>query len=232
MRAPYGKRYRKPDDEKKDLSLVLSKVKREVRDYQVPVVTMIATNKGDPFKVLIATVLSLRTRDETTLAASDRLFSAADTPSGIKALGEKKVAKLIYPVGFYPTKAKNIIRICSILLEQYGGKVPRTMAELLALPNVGRKTANLVLTLGYGIVDGIAVDTHCHRIPNRMGFIQTKAPDQTEKVLMELLPKKAWGTFNDAFVAFGQGRCKPIGPRCEGCPVREWCDYGTERNAQ
>lgn len=209
----------------KTLLAILKTLKKEVKKYDVPVVTMIASNKGDPFKVLIATVLSLRTRDETTLAAAQRLFAKASSPKKMLQLKEKEIATLIYPVGFYNTKAKNIHKICSILMQEHGGNVPKTMQQLLAFPNVGRKTANLVLTLGHGIVEGIAIDTHCHRIPNRMKIIKSRNPDETEERIMQLLPKRYWATFNDVFVAFGQGRCKPIGPVCRGCPVENYCAY-------
>lgn len=220
-----GEKQHTEKEKSKTLTTVLRILKKEARNYNVPVVTMIATNKGNPFKVLIATVLSLRTRDEMTLEASKRLFAAASTPKTMLKLGEKEIAKHIYPVGFYNIKAKNIEKICDILLQEHNAKVPKTMSELLQLPNVGRKTANLVLTLGHGIVEGIAIDTHCHRIPNRMGIITTKDPDATEQAIMRLLPKKEWIHFNDVFVAFGQGRCKPIGPLCKDCPVTQYCNY-------
>jgi len=209
---------------------IINLVKKDVRKYKVPVITMIANNKGKPFKILISTVLSLRTRDETTLEATKRLFKEAKTPKRMIELGEENIKKLIYPVGFYKTKAKNIIKICKILIDKHKGKVPKTMEELLELPNVGRKTANLVLTLGYGIVEGIAIDTHCHRIPNRIGIIKTKTPEETEKAIMKILHKRYWNTFNDNFVAFGQGRCRPLYPKCYDCPIRNECGYYKKHN--
>ena len=222
----------KNDKKKKREGLIkiIKLVEKDVKNYNVPVVTMIANNKGNPFKILISTILSLRTRDETTLKATERLFEKAKTPEEMYKLSEKQIQKLIYPVGFYRVKAKNIKKVCKIIIDKHKGKTPRTMKDLLELPNVGRKTANLVLTLGYGIIDGIAIDTHCHRIPNRIGIIKTKTPEDTEKEIMNILPKRYWNRFNDNFVAFGQGRCKPIGPRCINCPVKEFCAYYKKHN--
>ena len=216
-------------EKQKKFIKILNLVRKEVKNYDVPVITMIANNKGKPFKILISTVLSLRTRDKTTLKATNNLFKKIKTPEDILRLGEKKLSKLIYPVGFYNTKSKNIIKICNILINKHNSKVPKSMGELLKLPNVGRKTANIVLTLGFNIIDGIAIDTHCHRIPNRLGIINTKTPEETEKAIMKILPKKYWDKFNDNFVAFGQGKCKPLNPDCNDCVLRKMCEYGKEK---
>lgn len=176
----------------------------------------------DPFKVLIATKLSLRTKDETTAVASERLFAVADTPEAMLALSEKKIQKLIYPVGFYKTKAKTIKRVCKILLEAYDGVVPDEIDELVTLPGVGRKTANLVLIEGYKKL-AMCVDTHVHRISNRWNYVTTKNPDETETALRATLPKKYWIRYNELLVSFGQHRCHPVSPRCSTCPIKQQC---------
>ena len=190
--------------------------------WRPPIVTEIALKKRDPFKVLISTVLSLRTKDEVTARASQSLFTIADTPAAMHGLPLSRIRKAIYPAGFYKTKARNIHDICGVLLKQYGGKVPADMEKLLALRGVGRKTANLVLTLGFGL-PGICVDTHVHRISNRLGVVRTKTPDETEMRLREILPKRHWIIFNDLLVAYGQHLCRPISPRCSECAVAGLC---------
>jgi len=191
--------------------------------WDVPIVTLVAETSNDPFKVLISTVLSLRTKDETTSEASKRLFKLADNPSDMLGLTEKEIIKAIYPVGFYKTKAKNIRSICHDLLSKYGSKVPDEIDELLKLKGVGRKTANLVVTLGYN-KPGICVDTHVHRISNRLGYIKTKTPDETETVLRKKLPEKYWVDYNSLLVSFGQHLCRPISPFCSRCPIEKYCD--------
>ena len=177
---------------------------------------------GTAFEVLVSTILSLRTKDEVTAQAAARLFEKARTPESLIALGEERTARLIYPVGFYPTKAKRLMDISRILIDQYKGQVPDTMEALLALPGVGRKTANLVLVEGFGI-PAICVDTHVHRISNRIGYVKTKTPEQTEMVLRKKLPKKHWVNYNELLVAFGQVICRPISPFCSNCPVNQMC---------
>ncbi len=204
-------------------------VREMVEEWREPAVTQVS-RRCDPFKVLIACVLSLRTKDEVTAQASSRLFAEADTPEAILCLSERKIADLIYPAGFYRTKSKNIRKICSILLERYDGKVPQEIDELLELPGVGRKTANLVVTIGYRL-PGICVDTHVHRISNRWGYVETRTPDQTEFTLREHLPKKYWIEFNDLLVTFGQNLCVPISPRCSLCRLSRSCGkVGVERS--
>ncbi len=203
-----------------NISEVLDIVRKTVSKFERPAVSVVAD--GDPFKVLIATILSARTKDEVTIKASRKLFSAADNPYDMIKLGEKKISELIYPVGFYRNKAKNIIQICKELVKKYGGKVPDTMEELLKLKGVGRKTANLVLILGYDKM-GICVDTHVHRITNRWGYVKTRTPEETEMELRKKLPKKHWKEINELLVSFGQHICKPVKPQCNTCPIQKLC---------
>lgn len=205
------------------LDRVLTILQKEVRKWDVPIVTLIAERTRDPFRVLVSTLLSLRTKDETTTEASRRLFGRATTPETMLKIPVAEIRDLIYPVGFYKRKAQNLLDVSRILLTRYGGKVPDDLDTLLELPGVGRKTANLVLTLGYG-KPGICVDTHVHRISNRFGYVETKAPDHTEMALREKLPSEWWIPINDILVAFGQSLCKPISPWCSRCPVSEFCE--------
>jgi endonuclease-3 len=175
-----------------------------------------------PFRVLISCILSLRTQDATTAKASHRLFALADSPETMLKLTAKKIEKLIYPVGFYRTKAKDILEICQTLIDRYAGQVPDSIDELLKFRGVGRKTANLVVTLGYRKA-GICVDTHVHRISNRWGYVKTKTPEKTEFALRDKLPKKYWIEFNDLLVSFGQHLCRPISPVCSQCPIANYC---------
>ena len=212
------------------LDKVLTVLQKECTKWKVPIVTQVAERSKDPFRVLISTLLSLRTKDEVTTEASRRLFLRAKTPKTMLNLSAAEIRKLIYPVGFYKRKAKNILDVCRILMDRYDSRVPDDLDELLKLPGVGRKTANLVVTLGYG-KPGICVDTHVHRITNRLGYVTTKVPDQTEMVLREKLPKKWWIPINDILVAFGQTLCKPISPWCSRCPVENLCERtGVDRS--
>jgi endonuclease-3 len=185
-------------------------------------VSEVARRNSDPFRVLVATMISLRTKDDVTRAAADRLLAAAPTPSALAALPAPRIARLIYPAGFYRTKSRNLRDAARILVSERGGAVPRSMEELLALPGVGRKTANLVRNLGYGL-PGICVDTHVHRISNRMGWVATRTPAQTELSLMEGLPERHWIPINELLVRYGQAVCTPISPRCSVCAVSRWC---------
>ena len=213
----------------KDINKVVRILGKEVRKWDVPVIIFMAVSTGDPFKVLISTVLSLRTKDETTADASKRLFGKASTPEEIVKLGQKRVAKLIYPVGFYNVKAKNIINISKKLVSEYNSEVPDDLDELLTFEGVGRKTANLVITAGFN-KPGICVDIHVHRISNRLGYIKTKNPDKTEMVLREKLPKKHWIDYNYILVSFGQHLCRPVSPFCSRCPIEKYCmKVGVER---
>lgn len=208
--------------ERKNIGRVLSALRREAEKWNVPVVTLTAVTSGNPFRVLVSTVLSLRTKDETTAEASRRLFAEADTPAGILGLGEKKIRNLIYPVGFYRVKAKNIVGMCEKLLDEYGGEVPDTVEELLGFRGVGRKTANLVVSLGYS-KPAICVDIHVHRISNRWGFVNTENPLETEMALRDALPRKYWIEYNSLLVALGQSVCRPVSPFCSRCPVSGRC---------
>lgn len=199
-------------------------VKREIRQWQEPVVGVVArTSDRDPFRILISCLLSLRTKDKTTSEASARLFSLAHTPSGLLALPLKRIEGAIYPVGFYRTKAKAIHAICRRLLDVYGGKVPESIDELLTLPGVGRKTANLVVTVGYNKL-GICVDIHVHRISNRWGYVKTQTPEETERALRDRLPARYWITYNDLLVPYGQNICVPVSPFCSRCKLADMCD--------
>ncbi len=205
------------------LEKVLRILRREIRKWKVPAVGVIADDAVDrPFETLISTILSLRTKDAVTEQASRRLLAAAPTPESIAVLTLSRIEKLIYPVGFYRTKAKNLRETCRILLTRHGGRVPRSIEDLLLLPGVGRKTANLVVTIGYGDY-GICVDTHVHRITNLWGYVRTKTPEETEFALRKKLPRKYWKTYNDLLVTFGQNLCVPVSPWCSRCPVEQYC---------
>jgi len=175
-----------------------------------------------PFRLLVACVISLRTKDEVTAEASRRLFAIAPDPERLADLDVERIAKAIYPAGFYNTKARQLKEIGRILRDDYGGEVPPDESPLLALPGVGRKTANLVLGLGFGI-PAICVDTHVHRISNRLGLVNTKTPEKTERALNQVLPRDLWVPINDLLVTFGQNRCHPTSPRCTGCPLDDLC---------
>lgn len=182
------------------------------------------STNGDPFRVLIATVLSQRTKDAVTAAASSRLFAKFPRPKNLAEANTRTIARLIKPVGFYKTKAKAVKRIAQIILKEYHGKVPREMEKLLELPSVGRKTANCVLVFGFK-EPAIPVDTHVHRIFNRIGVVTTKTPEETEEELTRLVDRRDWLPLNDVFVKFGQMICKPIGPRCPVCPLTDRCEW-------
>jgi endonuclease-3 len=183
---------------------------------------VVAAESRDPFRVLIACILSLRTQDTTTGPAAARLFALADTPAAMLKLTPRQIERAIYPVGFYRTKARAIRAICRDMLERFGGRVPDEIDDLLTFTGVGRKTANLVVTMGYG-KPGICVDTHVHRISNRLGYIKTRNPEETEQALRRQLPRRYWIGYNDLLVSFGQNVCTPISPRCSRCPVRALC---------
>jgi endonuclease-3 len=213
-----------------DIHKAMEILEREYPRWREPIVTRMAREKRDPFKVLISCILSLRTQDKTTKEASQRLYALAETPQDMVKLGEEEIARAIYPVGVYRNKARQIKEICRILLEEYGGQVPDDLDELLKLPGVGRKTANLVLTRGFD-KPGICVDTHVHRICNRWGYVKTKTPEETEMALRKKLPPQYWKRINDLLVAFGQNVCRPISPLCSECPLKEMCPrVGVERH--
>ncbi|MEK6776223.1 MAG: endonuclease III [bacterium] len=206
-----------------DIDAVVRILKKEVRKWKVPIVGQVAERTRDPFQVLISCILSLRTQDGTTAAASERLFRVAKTPDALSRITARKIERLIYPVGFYRVKARNIREISRRLIESYDSKVPDEIDELLKLPGVGRKTANLVVIIGYNKY-GICVDTHVHRITNRWGYVKTGSPEKTEFALREKLPRKHWKIINDLLVTYGQNLCRPIGPHCEDCRIYRYCD--------
>ncbi len=213
-----------------DIHRAMEILEREYPKWKEPIVTRMAREKRDPFKVLISCILSLRTQDRTTKEASRRLYALADNPRDMVKLSQEDVARAIYPVGFYRNKARHIKEICRILLEEYGGRVPDDLDALLKLPGVGRKTANLVLTRGFN-KPGICVDTHVHRICNRWGYVKTKTPEETEMVLRKKLPPRYWLRINDLLVAFGQNVCRPISPLCSQCPLEDMCPkIGVDRH--
>jgi endonuclease-3 len=202
-----------------EIDEVMRRVRRAVRAWGAPVAGRFA---ADPFTTLVSCILSLRTRDETTLGASQRLFRRARTPRGLLRLTPEEIEHEIYPVGFYRTKAKTLRELARALIERYAGSVPDDLDELLTLPGVGRKTANLVVTLAFRRY-GICVDTHVHRISNRWGYVRTRTPDETEQALRERLPRRWWRAYNDLLVSFGQNLCHPTSPWCSRCPVADLC---------
>lgn len=204
------------------LHAILRILKKIIPQWEVPAVGKIAERHRTPFHVLISTLISLRTKDQVTNEASQRLFELANTPQEMVRLTPRQIEKAIYPAGFYKTKARTILGVCRTLLEKYNGVVPDDVDELTQMKGVGRKTANLVVTLGYHKL-GICVDTHVHRISNRWGYIKTKTPDETEQVLRKKLPRQYWIIYNDLLVTFGQNLCVPISPWCSRCPVDKYC---------
>ncbi len=205
-----------------DIEKVVASIAKAMKHLPDPSVTLVGKKWKSPFLVLISCILSLRTKDETTLPASERLFAIAHTPETLLKVPLDKIEKAIYPVGFYKTKARTIHGICHDILEKFGGEVPQEIDELLTMKGVGRKTANLVLTEGFGKL-GVCVDTHVHRISNRLGYVKTKTPEETEWALREKLPKKFWIEYNALLVTWGQNVCKPISPLCSECPVKDIC---------
>jgi endonuclease-3 len=197
---------------------------REIDGLELPAVEKISeSSQEDPFQVLIGTLLSARTQDATTAAASERLFAVAHTPKTMAALTVKQIERLIYPVSFYRHKARHVKATCQILAGRFHSRVPSTMEELLTLPGVGRKTANLVLILAFKSVKNICVDTHVHRISNRLGWVKTVSPDETEQALYEATPARWWPIINLYLVTWGQNVCRPVYPRCGECVISKWC---------
>jgi endonuclease III len=204
------------------IGVILRGLQRTAPRWRPTALAVVADQTRDPFRVLVACLLSLRTQDTTTGPAAGRLFALADTPRTMLELTPRQIERAIYPVGFYRTKARVILRLCRDLLDRFGGRVPDDLDTLLTLDGVGRKTANLVVTMGFG-KPGICVDTHVHRISNRLGYVRTRTPEETEMALRAKLPRPYWIGYNDLLVAFGQNVCTPISPRCSVCPVRERC---------
>ena len=206
-------------------------MERATRGLEEPAVEKIAEEtREDPFQVLISTMLSAQTRDPVTAEASARLFRVARTPRTMAALPVPKIQKLIYPVSFYRVKARNVKETCHQIIERFGGRVPATMEELLTLPGVGRKTANLVLILSHASRDNICVDTHVHRISNRLGWVKTATPEETEQALYKATEQRWWANINLYLVTWGQNVCRPVYPRCGDCALASICPkIGVER---
>ena len=206
-----------------DIEKIYSILKKEVAHYKVPVVDLIKIQTNDPHKVLIATILSARTKDETTVKVCERLFKKVNKAQDLEKLSVDKIEKLIYPVGFYKTKARHLKELPRVLKEKFNGIIPQTVEELIELPGVGRKTANLVVAVGFN-KPGMCVDTHVHKITNRLGYVKTKTPFETEMELRKKLPKQYWEKINSLLVAYGQNTCRPISPWCSRCVIREYCN--------
>ena len=210
------------------ISYILREVRRMVYGSKDKRATALAelqeTEEGDPFRILIGTILSHRTKDENTARASENLFAKYKTPYELASADPDVVRKLIHPSGFYNMKTRNIMRASQQLVSDFGGQVPDTVEELLTIHSVGRKTANCVLVYAFN-KPAIPVDTHVHRISNRLGLVRTKTPEETEEALVKSVPKRYWLDLNDLFVRFGQTTCKPIGPRCSSCTLTSDCPY-------
>jgi endonuclease-3 len=205
-----------------DMDKIIERIERELADKELPIVSLLAEDKSDPFKILISTLLSLRTKDEVTAVAAERLFALAQTPEEMATIPAEEIRAAIYPVGFYRNKAETILETCRTLIVNYRSQVPDTIEELLKLRGVGRKTANLVVALGFN-KPGICVDIHVHRISNRLGYVDTKTPEETEFSLRKKLPEKFWIQYNTLMVSFGRNICRPVSPLCSICPVSDLC---------
>jgi endonuclease III len=205
-----------------NIRTIISLIEKDIKKKELPIVTKLAEENRDPFKVLISTLLSLRTKDEVTSVATEKLFALATTPAEMEKLKEQEIQKAIYPVGFYRNKAETIINVCRILINRFDSHVPENIEDLLTIRGVGRKTANLVVSLGYNR-PGICVDTHVHRISNRLGYVRTKTPEETEFALREKLPAEYWIKYNTLMVSFGKNTCRPVSPLCSLCPVLKYC---------
>ena len=205
-----------------DIDKIIKILRDTTKKWREPIVTELTKKTRDPFKILISTIISLRTKDDVTREASKRLYELAGTPEDMLRLDPADIEKAIYPAGFYRNKVKTILNVCTILLEKYQGRVPDDLDALLLIKGVGRKTANLVITMGYGKA-GICVDTHVHRISNRLGYVSTRTPEETEFALRGKLPGEYWIEYNDLLVTFGQNLCKPLSPLCSQCPIHNFC---------
>lgn len=207
----------------RQINNVVKILKKELDMGAMPVVSHLAADQSDPFVILISTLLSLRTKDEVTAQATENLFKLAVTPQEMLQIPLSKIAEVIYPVGFYRVKASTIHQVCRELITKFESKVPDNISDLLSIKGVGRKTANLVVALAYG-KDAICVDIHVHRISNRLGYVKTKTPEETEYALREKLPRRHWIIYNTIMVAFGRKTCKPVSPFCSRCPVFKYCE--------
>ena len=219
------------DTKRPDIGPILREIAKMVRESEDPRATALSELKdaedGDPFRILIGTILSQRTRDERTSLATEQLFRRFKGPTELSRAREAEVRELIRPVGFYNMKAKSVIKVAKKIVDEFGGKVPSDMESLLSLPSVGPKTANCVLVYGFD-KPAIPVDTHVHRISNRLGLVETKTPEQTEAQLVKTVPKRYWLELNELFVRFGQTTCKPVGPKCGECTLKARCKYYRE----
>ena len=219
-----GGRLHSTSDPRPSVSRVMRRLGPVIDRMEDTAVEKIADEqKADPFQVLVATMLSAQTKDAVTLEASTRLFARASTPRALGRVPVSEVERLIYPASFYRTKARHVSETCRQLLTRFGGRVPTTMDELVSLPGVGRKTANLVLIVALRSRDNICVDTHVHRIANRLGWVRTKTPEQTERALYEVAPQRSWASINRYLVTWGQNVCRPVYPLCEGCAIEPLC---------
>ena len=207
----------------KNIDKIISLLKKEIKLFEEPIATEIGERTRSPFQVLISCILSLRTKDTTTGPAGKRLFKLAKTPQAMLKLSTKKIEKLIFPVGFYPTKAKYIKKTCKVLVDDYNGKVPDKEEELLKLPGIGRKCMGIVMCYGFGKNSHIPVDTHVHKLTNRLGWVKTKTPEKTEQELIKIIPRKYWHDLNNLFVTHGQNVCVPVSPFCSKCYIRKYC---------
>ena len=207
----------------KDIPAVNRALKREFKAHSAPIIELIEAQTHDPFRVLVGTILSARTKDACTAGAVKRLFAAGGgTPDGLERLSVERIEKLIYPVGFFRDKARHLKALPKVLREKFGGVLPKTVEELCELPGVGRKTANLTVAVGFGL-PAICVDVHVHRICNWLGLIKTRNPLESEMELRRILPVRYWKTWNSHLVSFGQTRCDPAHPKCDGCPISRFC---------
>ncbi|NLG01217.1 MAG: endonuclease III [Lentisphaerae bacterium] len=211
-----------------DIPAVNRRLREAFHRVKAPIIDLVAIQTHDPFRVLLGTILSARTQDACTAAACGRLFTVVTTPSDLRRISMAELEKIIYPVGFYRDKARHLKALPDVLEQKFSGVLPDTVEALCELPGVGRKTANLVVALGFG-KPAICVDVHVHRITNRLGLIQTKTPFETEMALRQLLPTRYWKTWNSYLVAFGQTRCAPRNPRCNGCPIASFCNACTTK---
>jgi len=206
-----------------DIPAVNRALKKEYEAHSAPIIELIQAQTNSPFKVLVGTILSARTKDETTAAAVRKLFKKVNTPQDLAKLSEKEIEELIFPVGFYRNKSRHLKQLPAVLEKEFNGQIPDTIDDLCKLPGVGRKTANLVVTVAFNKY-GICVDVHVHRICNRLGLIKTKTPLETEMKLREILPRRYWKSWNSYLVSFGQLLCRPVSPQCHRCPVTKYCD--------
>jgi endonuclease III len=222
MASPHLLPFRKPTPA--SIDRVMRTLARDINGLELPAVEKISeSQKKDPFQILISALLSARTQDATTLAASTRLFAKASTPEALAKLRVSQIEKLIYPVSFYRNKAVFVKDAAKIIVEKFDGNVPRTLEELITLPGVGRKTANLVMILAFKGTDNICVDIHVHRISNRLGWVQTRTPEETEQALYRTLERRWWPIVNLYLVTWGQNMCRPVYPRCGSCALMKLC---------